>query len=89
MQAVSLNVRDPDVLGETLMKRAGEALTRPSVENCLCCYSGISSLTSIPGALSNTLGRVDRRTKQPPRPTDKVGEEHAEALELGARMLVR
>lgn len=48
-----------------------------------------STVISIPGALSNTLGRVGRRTKQPPRPTDKVGKERAEALELGARMLVR
>lgn len=47
------------------------------------------SASSAAGALTNAMGDIDRRTNQPSKPTDKVGDERTELLEFTARVMIR
>lgn len=55
----------------------------------VCLRRQRKNASAAAGALTNALGKMDCWTNQPPRPTDRVGEERAESLEVGARVLIR
>lgn len=66
------------------------ATARPRFDpNPICLRRQRENASVAAGALINSLGGVDRWTNQPAKPTDKVGDQRAESLEFGARMLIK